>query len=951
MDLPFARESPYFSFYVEKHRGQLRLADEHLGSVVSCASELISAMQAVGLASRNLATTLEKTPAMFQSSTVVEGLGGVLQELSSAQDVLAESLELSFAKPLVAFRKELAKVDDVRRTSERADADAASTAETLLHGDWAKVEKDLAKQRKLAQRRAGNSSSQNKAAAAAAAAQVQQSDFQPLPSAGSVGVGVVVGGVSFPQHAGGGVSSSSSMEDLMGGTAAALKQQGHQETLATVVEASVKVAAEKRRVAERRRFDLARFVSSLQRRKGLVLAEVSVAGLCSLRAFYAQASHAIGDVANAAHREQTSIARACDGAREPWDLRMLRLQRILNQREVDLNLTGAGGASGHAASSLGGGGGLEKSSDHDDVGGAAAPLPAGDSSIIRSGSGVLDDGAADQKTARELLSKAEAAHKVYSLFQGDLADLYDESYYQKDTGPVVLEGYLYAQILSSTGRRTNAGWQRRWFTLDADCLKVKRKAGWGGQLLKNVLARETSTADDDDDAFRGVGAVTDLDDDVVATLLLSSVRLCDKEERCAFEVHSAQGQPYRLQCHGDDDCKRWIKAIQDGVEKQLTSGLSQAAAQATTTTAGTTTRDADAGGGQGGHGKLLRAFSSGGENDGSSSPSSPALSSSSSRERRRHKSKGRGGPAEVSSNNESGGESTPRGSRRRQEDSSPSTDDAEQKAFDAEECTWRLASVEAENPRCADCADARPDWCVINLGIVVCLRCSGVHRSLGTHVSKVRSLRLDRLSPLELSVCNAVGNDAANGTFEREALVREKCFTKPTPHTDAGHLANFVRAKWRDRLFVEPSAESPQTDLRAAVASRDAPAILAAIANDADIDALGPDGLAPLHVAAKAKSPTVLQLLVLNGAKIDATDALGLTALDHFLLNKENGNNLAAAAKKTCPGAAHHGGAKTEGAAAAAPPPKKNTRTKKDANPDVIKRYESHLRRLLTPSF
>ena len=39
---------------------------------------------------------------------------------------------------------------------------------------------------------------------------------------------------------------------------------------------------------------------------------------------------------------------------------------------------------------------------------------------------------------------------------------------------------------------------------------------------------------------------------------------------------------------------------------------------------------------------------------------------------------------------------------------------------------------------------AGPDWASINLGILVCIECSGIHRSLGVHVSKVRSLTLDK---------------------------------------------------------------------------------------------------------------------------------------------------------------------------------------------------------------
>jgi len=56
-----------------------------------------------------------------------------------------------------------------------------------------------------------------------------------------------------------------------------------------------------------------------------------------------------------------------------------------------------------------------------------------------------------------------------------------------------------------------------------------------------------------------------------------------------------------------------------------------------------------------------------------------------------------------------------------------------------------------ENSTCADCCKPKPDWVSLNLGILVCLECSGVHRSLGVHVSKVymlcRSLPVLLLSP------------------------------------------------------------------------------------------------------------------------------------------------------------------------------------------------------------
>ena len=64
------------------------------------------------------------------------------------------------------------------------------------------------------------------------------------------------------------------------------------------------------------------------------------------------------------------------------------------------------------------------------------------------------------------------------------------------------------------------------------------------------------------------------------------------------------------------------------------------------------------------------------------------------------------------------------------------------------------------NKKCADCMAVDPSWGVCNLGIMVCIECSGVHRSMGIHISKVRSLELDRSiwtdNLIKVSVCVCV---------------------------------------------------------------------------------------------------------------------------------------------------------------------------------------------------
>ena len=77
-----------------------------------------------------------------------------------------------------------------------------------------------------------------------------------------------------------------------------------------------------------------------------------------------------------------------------------------------------------------------------------------------------------------------------------------------------------------------------------------------------------------------------------------------------------------------------------------------------------------------------------------------------------------------------------------------------------------LVDEDSQNAFCADCGAKNPDWASINLGILICIDCSGIHRQLGTHISKVRSTTLDTWDKELLQYMKSLGNSKINSLFE-----------------------------------------------------------------------------------------------------------------------------------------------------------------------------------------
>nr|XP_030720893.1 arf-GAP with GTPase, ANK repeat and PH domain-containing protein 1 isoform X2 [Globicephala melas] len=186
------------------------------------------------------------------------------------------------------------------------------------------------------------------------------------------------------------------------------------------------------------------------------------------------------------------------------------------------------------------------------------------------------------------------------------------------------------------------------------------------------------------------------------------------------------------------------------------------------------------------------------------------------------------------------------------------------------------------NSHCVDCETQNPNWASLNLGALMCIECSGIHRNLGTHLSRVRSLDLDDW-PIELiKVMSSIGNELANSIWEESTQGR----TKPSLDSTREEKERWIRAKYEQKLFLAPLActeLSPGQHLLRATADEDLRTVILLLAHgsrDEVNETCGEgDGRTALHLACRKGNVVLAQLLIWYGVDVMARDAHGNTAL------------------------------------------------------------------------
>ncbi|KAF5754220.1 putative Arf GTPase activating protein [Helianthus annuus] len=243
------------------------------------------------------------------------------------------------------------------------------------------------------------------------------------------------------------------------------------------------------------------------------------------------------------------------------------------------------------------------------------------------------------------------------------------------------------------------------------------------------------------------------------------------------------------------------------------------------------------------------------------------------------------------------------------------------------------------NDLCAECSMSEPDWASLNLGVLVCIECSGVHRNLGVHLSKVRSISLDVKvwEPSVIELFKNLGNTYCNSVWENllQSNSEDGSHTigvnKPSPRDAFQQREKYIIAKYIEKRLIpqqETATSTHATRIWEAVKSNNIREVYRLIATSnrsivnttydevdgADLfhehdssegskpadplscqnmkDPSKPDsclqGCTLLHLACNLGYQVMLELLLQFGADINKSDYHGRTPLHHCIFSGNN---------------------------------------------------------------